>query len=259
MSFYKNILSGLMAVILTGCGNLSNVSPEGTTDEPVWPSPDRTMFSHSGTQKGSWPVPEKLRLIKAGMNKDQIYQLVGRPHFGEGIAGVREWDYLFNFTGPDGDYVCQFKILFDRHMDARSFFWKPENCSQEQEVKRYERTLQGDILFDHDSSVLTEKGREQLMIVAEELRKEGGRRFIIEGHTDHTGSEPYNNALSEKRAGTVKGWFISQGFDAGNIEIRGKGDKEPLVVCENTGDEVMKECLRPNRRVVITAEEEGDR
>ncbi|ELU5585439.1 outer membrane protein assembly factor BamE, partial [Escherichia coli] len=104
MSFYKNILSGLMAVILTGCGNLSNVSPEGTTDEPVWPSPDRTMFSHSGTQKGSWPVPEKLRLIKAGMNKDQIYQLAGRPHFGEGIAGVREWDYLFNFTGPDGDY-----------------------------------------------------------------------------------------------------------------------------------------------------------
>ncbi|EFB7542980.1 OmpA family protein, partial [Escherichia coli] len=140
-----------------------------------------------------------------------------------------------------------------------SFFWKPENCSQEQEATRYERTLQGDILFDHDSSVLTEKGREQLMIVAEELRKEGVRRFIIEGHTDHTGSEPYNNALSEKRAGTVKGWFISQGFDAGNIETRGKGDKEPLVVCENTGDEVMKECLRPNRRVVITAEEEGDR
>ncbi|MFP1592056.1 OmpA family protein [Escherichia coli] len=79
----------------------------------------------------------------------------------------------------------------------------------------------------------------------QKLRKEGGRRFIIkDGATNNTGSEPYNNALSEKRAGTVKGWFISQGFDAGNIEIRGKGDKEPLVVCENTGDEVMKECLR---------------
>lgn len=44
----------------------------------------------------------KVTSDKGGMNKDQIYQLAGRPHFAEGMSGVREWDYLFNFTGPEG-------------------------------------------------------------------------------------------------------------------------------------------------------------
>ncbi|VEI45321.1 lipoprotein [Actinobacillus equuli] len=31
------------------------------------------------------------------MNKDQLYNLIGRPHFEEGLYGVREWDYAFNY------------------------------------------------------------------------------------------------------------------------------------------------------------------
>ncbi|HFO8360063.1 TPA: outer membrane protein assembly factor BamE, partial [Escherichia coli] len=99
MLFSRMMMAGVLSLMLAGCGNLSHVTDEGTTEEVVWPSPEKVMFNHDGTQKGSWPLPEKLRQIKAGMNKDQIYQLAGRPHFAEGIFGVREWDYLFNFTG----------------------------------------------------------------------------------------------------------------------------------------------------------------
>ncbi|EFA7854896.1 outer membrane protein assembly factor BamE, partial [Escherichia coli] len=108
MLFSRMMMAGVLSLMLAGCGNLSHVTDEGTTEEVVWPSPEKVMFNHDGTQKGSWPLPEKLRQIKAGMNKDQIYQLAGRPHFAEGIFGVREWDYLFNFTGPEGDYTCQY-------------------------------------------------------------------------------------------------------------------------------------------------------
>ena len=34
---------------------------------------------------------------RSGMNKDQLYNLIGRPHFSEGLYGVEEWDYAFNY------------------------------------------------------------------------------------------------------------------------------------------------------------------
>ena len=62
------------------------------------------------------------------MNKDQIYELIGRPHFQEGLYGVREWDYLFNYRENGEHKTCQYKILFDKDKNAQSFFWLPEGC-----------------------------------------------------------------------------------------------------------------------------------
>ena len=78
------ILPVIAALTLAACGNLSKVSKEGTTDNPVWPDPARTTFRHDGTQHGTWPNWDNVRQIEAGMNKDQIYELIGRPHFQEG-------------------------------------------------------------------------------------------------------------------------------------------------------------------------------
>lgn len=118
---------GLLATLtLAACGgalSMSHVSNEGTTRHPVWPDP-----SHSTFKGGSFPNPDNLRLVGDGMTKDQIYGLLGRPHFDEGLFNVHEWDYLFHFRTRDGMTTCQYKILFDKNMLARSFLWKPEEC-----------------------------------------------------------------------------------------------------------------------------------
>ncbi|WP_077239265.1 OmpA family protein, partial [Escherichia coli] len=254
MLFSRMMMTGVLSLMLAGCGNLSHVTDEGTTEEVVWPSPEKVKFNHDGTQKGSWPLPEKLRQIKAGMNKDQIYQLAGRPHFAEGMSGVREWDYLFNFTGPEGDYTCQYKILFDRNMDARSFYWKPENCLPEAETAEYRESVPGDILFDFDSWTLTERGRDALSRVAEKFQAGHVVGVKIEGFTDHLGGQAYNRLLSEKRAESVRGWFIARGFRAERIHATGRGYDAPVVFCPDVEGEALKECLRPNRRVEITGQ-----
>ena len=53
------------------------------------------------------------------------------------MFGVREWDYLFHFhtpgveadpankSGVDGITTCQYKVVFDKHKFARSFYWNP--------------------------------------------------------------------------------------------------------------------------------------
>lgn len=245
-------------LVLSGCGNVSHVTDEGKTEEPVWPSPDNVMFNHDGSQKGTWPLNEQLRHLKAGMNKDQIYQLIGRPHFAEGLFGVREWDYLFHFSGPSGDYTCQFKILFDKNMDAQSFFWKPENCMNRGEEKQkekepeYKETMPGDVLFGFDSSNLTTSGVEELSNIAERFKSNSVDYIEIEGFTDHIGNKKYNQKLSEKRAQAVKTWFVSQGFKDEKIQVSGRGDEKPVVFCDIPDSELLKECLQPNRRVEIT-------
>lgn len=117
----KKVLVLGLAVLLVGCSNLSKVDEQGHTDNPVWPEVKDVTFNHDGTQKGSHVAKESLELVQVGMNKDQIYNLLGRPHFKEGLYGVREWDYLFNFK----DTQCQFKILFDKNMNVGSTLWKP--------------------------------------------------------------------------------------------------------------------------------------
>ncbi|WP_396330937.1 outer membrane protein assembly factor BamE [Burkholderia anthina] len=113
-----------LAVALAGCGSLSTVTPEGTTEQPVFPD-----TRHATVKDGAWPNLDNLRSVRAGMSKPQLYALLGTPHFSEGLIGVREWDYLFHLQSKDGPIQCQYKVLFDQDRLARTFLWKPASCA----------------------------------------------------------------------------------------------------------------------------------
>lgn len=49
------------------------------------------------------------------------------------------------------------------------------------------------------------------------------------GHTDWTGSEETNQALSEARAETVMNYLIGVGVESGRLEATGRGESEPLA------------------------------
>lgn len=112
----------MLSVVLGACANLSKIDDEGRTASPVWPD------AWTATQpKGSYPDLYHLSMVKAGMTKDQLYELLGRPHYQEGFR-VREWDYLFHIPTAGGEELCQYKVLFDRHRLARSFYWRTPSC-----------------------------------------------------------------------------------------------------------------------------------
>ena len=77
---------------------------------------------------------------------------------------------------------------------------------------------------------------------------EAQTRIEIEGHTDNTGTEAYNQGLSERRANAVKAWVVSQGVNPAQITTVGKGESEPV------DDNSTKEGRQNNRRVVIRAD-----
>lgn len=244
---FRGLLLSGVALAVAACGNLSKVSDEGTTENPVFPKISESEFNHDGSQFGSWPNWENVRQIERGMNKDQLYYLIGRPHFEEGLYGVREWDYAFNYRENGVHKVCQFKVLFDKNMNAQSFYWYPNGCNGNASYN-----LNGDFLFDFDKDVLTAKGKEVVDSVAAQLKSSGAEQVKVAGFTDRLGSEAYNMNLSQRRANMVKARLQQQGVTAA-IEAVGYGKANQVKACEGESGKALKDCLRPNRRVEITA------
>ena len=246
---FRGLLLSSVALAVAACGNLSKVSDAGTTDNPVFPKISESEFNHDGSQFGSWPNWENVRQIERGMNKDQLYYLIGRPHFEEGLYAVREWDYAFNYRENGVHKICQFKILFDKNMNAQSFFWYPNGCNGNASYN-----LEGDFLFDFDKDTLTAKGKEVVDNVAAQLKSSGAQQVKIEGHTDRLGSVAYNLDLSQRRANMVKARLQQQGVTADMTAV-GLGKAHQVKACEGYAhaSQAEKDCLRPNRRVVISA------
>lgn len=114
---------------LAGCGTSTlsrNISDDGRAGEVVFPD----IGNHAWLKEGTFPNPDNLHRIAPGVSKDQLYELVGRPHFSEGLFGVREWDYVFNFHIPGGVKTCQYKVIYDTALRAQSFHWLPADCPE---------------------------------------------------------------------------------------------------------------------------------
>lgn len=247
MKLSRFVLSTVAAATLAACGNLSNVTDEGTSDNLVWPKIEQSRFNHDGSQFGSWPNWDNVRMVERGMNKDQLYNLLGRPHFSEGLYGVREWDYAFNYRENGEHKICQYKILFDKNMNAQNFYWFPNGCNGNSSF-----SLSGDFLFDFNKDTLTAKGIEVVDNVAAQLKSTGAKDVKVAGFTDRLGSVSYNLDLSQRRANRVKARLIEKGVNA-HITAVGYGKVQQVKACDNESGQALRDCLRPNRRVEISA------
>src|SRR5699024_3695273 len=207
---------------------------------------------------GTFPNLSSLKEVKAGMTKDQLYYLLGRPHFGEGIVAVREWDYLFHFhtpgQGTDGVTTCQYKVLFDKDNITRDFHWNPvdpadASCPPGAEPERI--SLDADALFAFDRAELRPEGQRKLDEFASTLQQVDSYQSIeVAGHTDRLGADSYNMNLSQRRANSVKDYLVALGVPGDNIHAQGYGKTQPVVQCDGSGNKLIS-CLQPNRRVEI--------
>ncbi|WNZ58267.1 OmpA family protein [Microbulbifer sp. EKSA008] len=67
---------------------------------------------------------------------------------------------------------------------------------------------------------------ESVTVVLQEFDKTAIR---VSGHTDSTGSDVYNQSLSEQRANSVAGFFSGQGVSAGRVQAVGYGERYPIA------------------------------
>jgi outer membrane protein OmpA-like peptidoglycan-associated protein len=76
-----------------------------------------------------------------------------------------------------------------------------------------------DVIFAHDSAVLTESGQAQLATIAKHLRVRRDLQLVIEGYTDKVGGAAYNLDLATRRANAAKSYMQSLGVAADRMVI----------------------------------------
>jgi OOP family OmpA-OmpF porin len=103
------------------------------------------------------------------------------------------------------------------------------------------------VLFDWDKSDIRPDGQAVIDEVLADATAQGIDTVVISatGHTDLSGSEDYNMALSLRRADAVREALIAGGIPAEAITVAGRGESEPAVP---TADGVREQA---NRRVEI--------
>lgn len=110
----------------------------------------------------------------------------------------------------------------------------------------------GDVLFGVNKAELKPGSERNVQKIADFLQEYPERKALIEGFTDSTGSESYNQALSERRAEAVRTFLISRGVSSERITARGYGESNPVASNATAASRQL------NRRVEIIISEDGN-
>lgn len=117
------------------------------------------------------------------------------------------------------------------------------------ETKRTEQglvtKLKSDILFDTGKADLKPEAKDNLQKMAAIMKKYPENVLAVKGYTDITGSKEINEALSEKRAKSVKEQLVAAGLPEPVIAIHGMGPSNPIA------DNNSLDGRKQNRRVEI--------
>jgi len=103
----------------------------------------------------------------------------------------------------------------------------------------------GDVNFDFDRATLKDSASSILNAAAEQINSNSAavKGVSVTGYTDSTGPEAYNQALSERRANTVKSYLEGKGVKG--ITASGAGESNPV------SDNGTRAGRAANRRVEI--------
>jgi len=99
-----------------------------------------------------------------------------------------------------------------------------------------------DAFFALDSVELNQESRGTIQKNGEYLKRRMSTKIMVEGHADSRGTNEYNLALAERRAGAVRDYLVSLGIAADRITIVSKGEEAPFCTEES------ESCWQQNRR-----------
>lgn len=88
-------------------------------------------------------------------------------------------------------------------------------------------TMTNQTAFEVDSTQIKPGFEPSMTKIAEVVNRYGKTHLTVVGHTDSSGSDRHNQALSERRAQSVQSYFTSQGVIPERLAFAGKGENEP--------------------------------
>jgi outer membrane protein OmpA-like peptidoglycan-associated protein len=113
------------------------------------------------------------------------------------------------------------------------------------ETKRGMVVTLGDLLFSTDKAQVSSGGKHNVQKLADFLNQYPKYKVLVEGYTDSTGSDDYNQELSERRANAVREALLEAGIGSDRVTTHGYGKAFPVAGNDTAAGRQL------NRRVEI--------
>lgn len=192
-----------------------------------------SIFTAYGFQLSPEEVKAKLGAVDYAKIIDGkiVFTKVCVAYSGEGLAEI-----LLAYTLPSTASVATASTL---KQDSKQFIDTDKDGVQDADdacpgtplgAKVDERgcwTLNTDYLFDFDKSVIKVQYYPYLDELVPVMNKNPGLRVEIQGHADSTGTNIYNQALSERRAKAVRTYLTKKNVEAPRLTAVGFGEEKP--------------------------------
>lgn len=157
-------------------------------------------------------------------------------------AGPRRDRFDWNSRYRDTTVVVETRAAAPGQWDRRAM----HDYGFRQTARGATLTLSEDVLFATDSATLRPHAIDKLQPLADYLRGNPGVRVAIDGYTDSRGSAAHNQALSDRRADSVRAAFDQMGVTRARFSIDGHGEANPVATNATAAG------MRQNRRVEVT-------
>ncbi len=250
----------------TGREDSPALDPDGRTlyfSSDGHPSMGGTDIFKSELKDGKWQKPVNLGYPINSVEDDSFFAISGdrrRAYFStlreEGNAEI----YTLTFIEPqqqlaDVIAVPPTQALTDNQPDV-AIEPSDETASRSLSTTREPEPSLPDadadlarkfLFFDIGKDALNNESLAQLEHVYGLLSQDEQMSILIEGHTDNTGNDLLNNALSIARANAVAKFLTKRGIDPRRLAVKAYGASKPLV---SNDDE--REGREINRRIEIS-------
>lgn len=114
--------------------------------------------------------------------------------------------------------------------------------------------MPSNVTFPVNSAAIQPEFQETLGSVANTLSQYEKSYIDIYGHTDSTGSDGYNQSLSERRASSVANYLGNSGVQSARLETRGYGESQPIA--SNSTEEGRSANRRVELKIVPIREQD---
>ncbi|QTD56991.1 OmpA family protein [Parasphingorhabdus cellanae] len=114
--------------------------------------------------------------------------------------------------------------------------------------------MPSNVTFPVNSSAIQPEFQQTLGSVANTLSQYEKSYIDIYGHTDSTGTDQYNQSLSERRAASVANFLGNSGVQQARLETRGYGESQPIA--SNSTEEGRAANRRVELKIVPIREED---
>ncbi|HLV27358.1 MAG TPA: OmpA family protein [Gemmatimonadales bacterium] len=108
-----------------------------------------------------------------------------------------------------------------------------EAAERERRIAEARASLLAPVYFEFDQSELSERARATLDAKVPILAANTDISIRITGHTDERGSDEYNLALGQRRAGSVRRYLEQFGISGNRIETTSAGEEQPAQMGSN--------------------------